>query len=68
MRSRAWYRELTETILSAPYLEERLDALHAIVESGISRTDRGRLESANSSLRTFIARRTAFVEAELDSL
>lgn len=64
----ARYAELSETILSEDYLEDRLEALHALVQPYASSTDRGRLSSAQSSVSSFIALRTARVEAELDAL
>lgn len=60
------YRALIETLLSRTYLEERLGALIAIVEPEISGADLSRLRAAERDLRTFIERRTAHVEAELD--
>ena len=48
--------------------DRRLTALTEIVSPEISETDRQNLISAESTTRTFIAERTAFVEAELDGL
>ncbi len=62
----ARYRELSEDLLTAEYLEQRLTALTAIVDDQLSATDRARLESNNVTLRTFIQRRTATVHAELE--
>ena len=59
------YWELSQGILSAPYLDERLTALTGIVQPAISSTDVQRMESAEGSLRTFIQQRTAAVQAEL---
>jgi spore coat protein CotH len=64
----ARYRELSGTLLTASYLDDRLDALTAIVEPSISTTDHQRLMSENDSVRTFIMRRTAAVAAELETL
>jgi len=62
------YRELTEGILSAAYLDDRLTALTSIVVPEISTADRQRLESQESSTRQFILQRTQAVESELETL
>jgi len=62
------YRELSGTILSEAYLDQRADALLAIVEPEISQADRSRLDANDQALRTFIQQRTQNVEAELDAL
>lgn len=59
------YRELSGSILSRDYLEQRLEALSAMVEPQASSTDRQRLQSYRSQTSTFIQRRCATVEAEL---
>jgi len=61
----ARYRELHEGVLSAAYLEDRLDALTAIAEPELSDTDRERLAAANVTLRRFIRARSEVVTAEL---
>ena len=62
------YRELSSTILSSAYLHQRLDDLTDLVHPHISDTDRGRLDSYNATLRTFIDQRTASVGSELTTL
>ena len=62
------YAELSETILSASYLDARLTALSDQLEPYASATDRARMASEESSVRSFIAMRTTTVEAELDAL
>jgi hypothetical protein len=62
------YRELSATILTAQYLEDRLSALTDLVLPHVSATDRERIEANEGSLRLFIQQRTAAVEAELDAL
>ena len=59
------YRELSGSILSEDYLLGRLAALEAMVEPQASVTDRQRLQSYGSQIRSFIQRRCATVEAEL---
>lgn len=64
----ARYAELSETILSEAYLQDRLSALHGLLAPEASATDRGRLESAQRDVENFISLRTAHVSAELDAL
>jgi len=64
----ARYRELSGSILSAGYLLARIDALDALVQPEISATDRGRLDSYRSQIRSFVQQRTAVVEDELAGL
>ncbi|MFT5684487.1 MAG: spore coat protein CotH [Myxococcota bacterium] len=59
------YTELSETILSADYLQDRLDSLTTLVLPHISSTDRARLEGYNDTTRAFITTRAASVAAEL---
>ncbi len=59
------YRELSEGILSASYLEDRLTALSDLTRPHLSPTDLARLTSNEDSTRSFIALRAAAVEAEL---
>lgn len=62
------YRELSEELLSAAYLEARQQDLTAIVQDELSPTDRSRLDGNNGTLRTFIQHRTATVQEELEEL
>lgn len=64
----ARYAELSETILSEAYLSDRLSALEDQLEPYASSTDQGRMASEESSVRMFIAQRTANVATELDAL
>jgi len=64
----ARYEELSATILSADYLNDRLDALEDQLEPYASSTDLSRLRSAHSSVASFISARTAHVQADLDAL
>ena len=59
------YRELSETILSKDYLDDRLTSLGDMLEPEASSTDRTRMSSAEGSMRTFITQRTTRVESEL---
>lgn len=61
----ARYAELSQTILSADYLHDRLDALHEQLLPHASATDRSRLESAKTTMQTFIDLRTETVAREL---
>ncbi len=60
------YRELSGSILSETYLEDRLTRLTAMVEPHISSTDLSRLQSYNARTRQFIEQRCAVVEGELE--
>ena len=64
----ARYKELNETILSREYLDDRVTSLMGLLLPEVSTTDRGRLESNESSLRQFIAERTKNVTEELATL
>lgn len=64
----ARYEELSATILSADYLNDRLDALEDQLEPYASSTDLSRLRSAHSDVSSFISARTAHVQADLEAL
>ncbi|GDX79909.1 hypothetical protein LBMAG42_17200 [Deltaproteobacteria bacterium] len=62
------YRELTTTLLTDDWLDDRVQRLSAQLEPELSRTDAGRLESANAEVERFVHARTAFVREELAGL
>lgn len=64
----ARYAELSESILSREYLEARLTALHEQLEAEASATDRARLNSEESAVRSFIGLRTERVAEELGGM
>ncbi len=62
------YRELSEGILSAEYLLDRIESLSALVEPESSPQDRDRFHAYQQQIRSFVEQRCAHVEAELAGL
>ncbi len=74
----ARYRDLSETLLTADYLDDRIDALAELVSPHLTDavssegwrgtvTEREEFESALDEMREFVSARTAFVARALDA-
>ncbi len=62
------YRELSTSLLTDGWLEDRIERLTAQLEPELSRTDKDRLQADNAAVLRFVHARTRFVADELSGL